>query len=241
MAIDTSYLKILKQTVDLLSTEKPRLELQALCLAYPDLVVPTAVLREFFGEELLEKLPARPDAGDIWAWHGLSGVKDQIFDTLKFLERLGFRADVIDIAAIRGDERIVDLNHPLPIDLVRRYDLVLDTGTCEHCFNVGQAFLNACEAVAQGGYLVHAAPTTKSNHGFWNFCPTVYPDFLEDNGFEMLFFSGVKGGLKEGLKFFPIEPFSRKALPVEAAIYVVAKRIKIESPKWPVQRKYRKI
>jgi hypothetical protein len=31
--------------------------------------------------------------------------------------------------------------------------------------------------------LVHAAPMTRINHGFWSFNPTVYPDFFEGQRF----------------------------------------------------------
>ena len=138
---------------------------------------------------------------------------------------------MIDIVSARGNERIVDLNMPLPDNLRLRFDLVIDTGTCEHCFNVAQAFMNSCQALAIGGYLVHAAPINKCNHGFWNFCPGVYPDFLGDNGFEIIYMSGIlfslsvckqSGKVREELKTFKISPFDRFKLPTESIIYVVA-------------------
>lgn len=239
MAIESSYLMVLKHVIEELQSTK-KSPMTALLLAYPDLLVSRELLVRLFGLPLVEQLPARSDFENIWTWHGLPGHKQPIFDTIALFNHLGFEVEVIDIAAARGNERIVDLNEPLPSDLVARFDLVVDTGTCEHCFNVGQAFRNACEAVAENGYLVHAAPMTKSNHGFWNFCPTIYPDFFGDNGFELVALMGVTGDLKNGYSTFEIQHYARKVISHEAAVYAIAKRITRQELIWPIQRKYRK-
>jgi hypothetical protein len=191
------------------------------------------------GEDVLAGVPTRGDAASIWAYHGLKGVTEPIYDSSALFRALGVEPTVIDVAKLRGDERIVDLNQPLPPDLARRFDLVVDTGTCEHCFNVGQAFANSCEALAVGGMLVHAAPLTRINHGFWSFNPTVYPDFFEDNGFRLHAMVGVTGTLRDGMRTHKLEPFSRAAQPAETGIYVLAERLEIRALRWPVQRKYR--
>ena len=237
MAIEALYLRLLKQAIDRRRATRPAM--QGLFLAYPDLLVPRATLAGIVGEDVLGKVAQRTDAGAIWAYHGLKGVTEPIFDSVALFRELGVEPTVIDVAKLRGDERIVDLNQPLPADLARRFDLVVDTGTCEHCFNVGQAFANACEALALGGILVHAAPLTRINHGFWNFNPTIYPDFFEDNGFKLHVLTGVTGTLKEGFRTFPLEPFGRDLPPAESVIYVVAERAEIRELRWPVQRKYR--
>jgi SAM-dependent methyltransferase len=238
MAIDGLYLQYLKQAVDrrrALGAER----LRGLLLAYPDLVVPRSGLAQVLGEAALEGLPQRADAAATWQYHGLRGVADPMFDSLAVLDRMGVDPVVIDVAKLRGMERIVNLNQPLPPDLARSFDLVVDTGTCEHCFNVAQAFANACDALDVDGMLVHAAPLTRVNHGFWNFSPTLYPDFFEDNGFELLMLTGVTGDLLSGFRPFDVEPFGRADVPPGAALYVVARRREIRSFKWPVQRKYR--
>ena len=238
MAIDGLYLQYLKQAIDRWrGTGGARL--RGLLLAYPDLLVPHAGLAQVLGEEAVHGTPRRADAAATWEYHGLRGVSDPIYDSVALLERIGVDSTVIDAARLRGMERIVDLNHPLPADLARSFDLVVDTGTCEHCFNVAQAFSNACEALDTGGMLVHAAPLTRINHGFWNFNPTVYPDFFEDNGFDLLMLAGVTGDLASGFRPFTVEPFGRGDVPAGAAIYVVAQRREIRPLKWPVQRKYR--
>lgn len=237
MAIEALYLKLLKQAIDRRRATRPALA--GLLLAYPDLLVTRAALAEIVGETLVASLPARGDAASIWEYHGLRGVAEPLFDSLAVFRALGVEPTVIDVARLRGDERIVDLNHPLPADLVERFDLVVDTGTCEHCFNVAQAFVNACAALAVGGILVHAAPLNRVNHGFWSFNPTIYPDFFEDNGFDLHVLTGVTGDLAQGFRPFAVDPFNRFEPPPGSALYVIAQRRELRPLKWPVQRKYR--
>ncbi|MEO5694455.1 MAG: hypothetical protein ABIQ72_15105 [Usitatibacter sp.] len=237
MAIEGIYFGLLKQAIDRRRAVRPAM--RGLFLAYPDLLMPRAALAGLVGEDVIARVPARADAAAIWEYHGLRGVLDPMYDSIALFREMGVEATVVDVAALRGDERIVDLNEPLPRDLAQRFDLVVDTGTCEHCFNVAQAFANACEALAVGGILVHAAPLTRINHGFWSFNPTVYPDFFEDNGFKLQVMTGVAGTLKEGFRTFHLDPYFPSTPPPEAGIYVVAERTEIRPLRWPVQRKYR--
>ncbi|HXF78553.1 MAG TPA: hypothetical protein VN598_06805 [Usitatibacter sp.] len=238
MAIEALYLQYLKQAIDRGRGGEAR-RLRGLLLAYPDILVPRAALGRILGEEVLAGAGQRADAASIWSYHGLPGVADPMYDSVELFSRLGVDATVVDVAKLRGMERIVDLNSPLPDDLRGQFDLVVDTGTCEHCFNVAQAFVNSCEALAAGGILVHAAPLTRINHGFWSFNPTIYPDFFEDNGFELQVISGVTGTLKDGFRPFAVDTFRRFQAPPEAALYVVARRTEVRPVRWPVQRKYR--
>lgn len=241
MAIEAVYLKMLVETVRLRRKSAGEgARLSALALAYPDLLVPKAALEQLLGADLIARTPVREDAEAIWAWHGLKGCREPLYDSLSIFDALGVDVTVTDIVAARGMERIVDLNEPLPEDLAAQFDFVIDTGTCEHCFNVGVAFRNACEAVKVGGFLVHAAPMNRYNHGFWNFSPTVYPDYFEANGFALHLLTGVTCDLVNGFKPFAVQPFARFEGERNAALYVVAERKERRPTVWPVQRKYRK-
>ena len=240
MAIEAMYLNLLNSAIN--ARRKvigPDVKLRALALAYPDLLVPHGSMVQLFGADLVTKLPVRDDAAKIWAWHGLQGCTEPLYDSMSLFAQLGLDVTVIDIVNARGFERIVDLNDPMPADLIGQFDFVIDTGTCEHCFNVGVAFRNACEAVKQGGFLVHAAPMNRYNHGFWNFSPTVYPDFLGDNGFKIHVLTGVTCDLRGGFKPVTVEPVRRFEAGPNLALYVVAERLTEQKMVWPVQHKYR--
>lgn len=241
MAIDALFLRLLAHSIQIQRSrpDGATRRLSALALAYPDLLVSRAELEALFGADLIAQVKQREDADQIRQWHGLKTWSDPIYDTLSLMTLLGVDVTVTDVAVLRGMELIIDLNEPLPADLQARFDIVIDTGTCEHCFNVGMAFRNICEAVAVDGHLVHAAPMTRMNHGFWNFCPTVYPDYLGDNGFKIHYLNGVTGGIVDGQREFPVEQFMRFSPEPNAAIYLLAKRVERKPPVWPVQRKYR--
>lgn len=239
MAIDGFYLNLVKDSINHLR-KSGRTEIRCLELAYPDLIASAAEIEALFGPEVAKDLPIRPDSEPILRHHGMVGRLPGVFDTHALFERLGLQIEVIDIAVNRGMERIVDLNDPLPADLHQRFDLLIDTGTLEHCFNVGQAFKNTCEAMRQGGVIVHGAPLNRFNHGFWSFNPTLYYDFLGDNGFQILWLKGVQAGPGMKPQIFDLPPFDRfNQAPAGSAIIGIFQRREIRPIAWPVQRKYR--
>ncbi|MCW0232718.1 MAG: hypothetical protein OJJ21_03875 [Ferrovibrio sp.] len=240
MAINEVLLSVVMATLRRQRKTAGDRRLQAIAWAYPDLLVTPGALEQMVGADLLRDLPERSDADAVRSWHKLAADLP-VYDSLALFDRLGVDLVVADIAALHGSERIVDLNQPLPDDLARRFDLVIDPGTCEHCFNVGMAFRNVCESVRLGGYLVHTAPLTFINHGFWNFSPTIYPDYFEANGFALHHLGGHAPTADGLLAPFAVDPFRRFDPPLRGVLYVVAERTGTQAPVWPVQRKYRQM
>ncbi|WP_374299357.1 hypothetical protein [Ferrovibrio sp.] len=237
MAINDVQLHLLIAAVRRLRKTAGDRRLEVLAFGYPDLLLSKKRLEELVGTDLARNLPERADAAKIRAWYGMAH-EEPIYDSLALFDRLGMNVTIADVVALQGMERIVDLNDPLPDDLRRRFDFVIDPGTCEHCFNVGMAFRNVCEAVRLGGFLVHMAPLTLVNHGFWNFSPTVYPDYFEANGFSLLHMAGYAYKPDSSLEVFTVKPFENFTPPMKGLIYVVAERIGEQDPIWPIQRKY---
>lgn len=240
MAINEVQLQLVLAAIRRARKTAGERRLRVLAFGYPDLLAPPGLLEQLVGPDLLRNLPQRVDAAKVREWHQLA-PDAPIYDSLALFDRLGLDVTVADVAALQGMERIVDLNDPLPDDLRRRFDLVIDPGTCEHCFNVGMAFRNVCEAVTLGGLLVHIAPLTFINHGFWNFSPTVYPDYFEANGFSLLHLAGHAPAPDGRLAAFAVDAFQRFSPPMKGVLYVVAERVAEQPPVWPVQRKYRPI
>jgi SAM-dependent methyltransferase len=217
----------------------PGKTLRGLALGYPDLLATRKNLVDIFGPAIEAHLAARDDSDAVNRWHGTSELFPEIFETVAFFAALGVTLDCIDITAARGFERIVDLNHPLPADMVGAYDLVFDFGTTEHCFNIGQAMVSCASALAPGGCVVHQGPLNIFNHGFYNFNPTFYADFYSQNGFELLFLSGMVAALTAP-KMFDLPPNSRfKEAPVDSGVMAIARRTNVQPIVWPVQQKYR--
>jgi len=211
----------------------------AACAAgYPDLLVTPDQLDRLLGAGASAQIPTRPDSEQILQWHGLRHVMSKVFDSEATFARLGYRLDVIDLVAARGNEIIVDLNQPLEPGRLNPYDLVVDTGTCEHCFHVGQAALNLAALVRVGGIIVQAMPLNLFNHGFYNINPTWFLDFYPANGFRILFLQAFANAVNapQPVPFPGHERFSK--IPENCVFLLAAKREEARPPTIPTQRKY---
>jgi hypothetical protein len=193
---------------------------RVLALSYPDIVASAEEVERLFGVRV-ERFT------DFGRWHG---VDFPLPETAEFFRAIGARLECVDIRPSRGIERVVDLN--LPCDL-GRYDAVLDAGTTEHCFNIGQALINAASAVAPGGWIFHSPPLSMANHGFYNLNPTLLHDFYTQNGWSL---EELFGANRDG-KFKP-PATERFVAPAEASLYCIARRASDAPLRYPTQTKY---
>jgi hypothetical protein len=232
MGLPLSLLYVLRPALAELARATP--SAPVLSFGYPDVIDSRDDLCAAFGEHIRGLLANRPDAPAVMARHGLS-ARD-IVETRSLFAALGLQLDCVDVEPGFGVDRRVDLNQTLPSDLVGRYAMVIDPGTIEHCFNIGQAMMNAARALAVGGFVVHVNPLSMFNHGFYNLNPTFYHDFYGDNGFQVLFMNGFVG---HGT-FFDVAPVQRFGnVPENSVMIVIARRIAERPLVWPVQSKYR--
>lgn len=191
-----------------------------LSLGYPDLLATADEI-----EALLGVRPVRFTS--FGKWHGRA---DPIPETLHLFEAIGATLRCIDVNASRGIEQIADLNFPCALG---SYDLVLDPGTIEHCFNAGQALLNAAGAVRPGGAIFHSVPLSMANHGFYNLNPTLFHDFYTQNGWEIELLKGVN---RQGA--FRVPATERFEVPPEAVLHCLARRATERPLVIPRQSKY---
>jgi SAM-dependent methyltransferase len=196
---------------------------------YPDLLVEEDVLRVAMpdGEWLM---PAK-DGEKIARWHAWPGP---VYDTDWVMKGLGIEAAYFDIAPSRQIEEKIDLN--MPAGLHHAFDIVLDAGTTEHCFNIGTAMRNIREACKPGGYIIHTNPMSMVNHGFWNFNPTTYIDFYTQCGDEVESVSALFGRLT-AREEHNLKTVGRVQIPPEVSSLVVVHRLEGETT-WPTQSKY---
>ncbi|HVO04057.1 MAG TPA: hypothetical protein VMT54_17800 [Candidatus Cybelea sp.] len=199
-----------------------------LCLGYPDLLLTETVTPA-----------AGDDAARIASYHGWKGP---IAETTATFAAIGLDPVYIDVHASRHVERIVDLNRPVPEDLHGAFDLVLDPGTLEHCFNIGQAFENIVTCLKPKGTVIHANPVTMTNHGFWNISPTAYHDWYQSRGFDRVEVR-VYWGPTNQRNVVAVDPVKRYKLPPEAICFVTASRSHAPAAveeQWPTQTKYKR-
>lgn len=237
MAIDYLYSQLFSNTIKNIRNEGKQGNIKLGCLSYPDLIVPRKLIEEHFPDLNDQNMKIRPDSEAIKKWHGIKS-EERIIDTNDFFNKIRCEADYFDFAKMRGNEIVTDLNHPISETYHGQYDCVIDTGTLEHCFNVGTAFINVCKlAKSDGGIILTAAPLNKMNHGFWNFSPCLYADFIEQNNFILLFLGAFyleNGEVKEVL----ISKSSRFKAPIESVVFCIFRKQKNSTYNFPIQTKY---
>jgi hypothetical protein len=203
---------------------------------YPDIVAPPKEVGAVLGSKIYG-LKYHYASDEIAKWHH---VHHRIPDAHAFFELLGCELDVWDIVAHRGRENICDLNiQDEPRLLAEKYDMVIDIGSAEHCFNIGSAIANMARVVKKGGTIFHENPFNWGNHGFWNLNPTVYADFYGQNGFTLQECWLCPKGAK------PIDNVERQRRFTftggEANVIAIAERVETRPIQWPVQGKYRSL
>lgn len=98
-------------------------------------------------------------------------------------ERLGVTLDLFDVGPLEGKHiNILDLNDPLPDELVGKYDFLINPGTYEHVFNVGQALVNGYRIVKDGGLAFHHGSLDRPRLGYWQMTKNTWREFCALNG-----------------------------------------------------------
>ncbi len=211
-------------------------KLDVACLSYPDMLVTADQISKRYPALADADYRFRSDSQRVAQWHGTPLLKE-VIETTSFFENTGCCPEYFDVAEIRGGETVVDLNYPIDSVHQSKFDIVIDTGTLEHCFNVGVAFENMARLVRVGGYIVSAAPISKINHGFWNFSPCAYENYFRQNKFDLLFLGAFKKD-RDVMTRIEISANGRGLVPAEATLLAVARRKWESTFKFPTQQKY---
>lgn len=210
----------------------------ALSAGYPDLLVRFGDLGFASSER---PITVRPNSKELQNHHGWT---HDIFDTHEVFAALGLELDVIDYKVIQGCERVVDLNVEQNLGFEQRYkelpafggyDLVIDPGTSEHCFNISQAAINLASAVKEGGHIAQAIPMSMFNHGYYNLNPKWFIDFYGQNGFEI-----KKLVIRHSNGVFPlIDDLGKRRMsgvPDNSVIICLAQRVKVQPFVFPIDQ-----
>jgi hypothetical protein len=200
----------------------PYLRGRILCLGVPIVLLTDEECEAIFGVKPRKKVSAP------W-W---SDAKETP-DPYDICEQLGVELVCVDAIAHDGREVVANLNEPHDLG---EFDLVVDAGTTEHCFNVAQAIVNASNAVKVGGRILHTNPVSMGNHAFYNFCPTLMVDFYRANGFELEFLE-IRDRMGEGERV-PFSTTERFKVGNNWAMYCMARRVERKPLVMPIQSKY---
>lgn len=103
--------------------------------------------------------------------------------------RLGARTCLAsDASTYEGAKLVHDFNDPIALEWHQRFDVVIDSGTSEHIFNIPTAFANMMKMLRIGGRLITVAGANNFlGHGFYQLSPEfAYRVFSQDNGFKVL-------------------------------------------------------
>lgn len=219
--------KIIAGLVSSLEDRKP---LKVLSYGHPDILATPKELR-FLGLQL-ESLPD----GERLDRPAKSYDQAVVGSAHRLFKAMGASLTVADILSGYGIDVMLDLNRPAVLSSL--YDLVIDPGTSEHCFNVGQALVNMANSVKPCGYIYHMVPLCHWNHGFWNFSPCAFSDFYEQNGFRIERIEAEYRG-----HFQPVRTREKFEIPNRGRkhnLMCIAKRMEGTSVGFPTQYKWHK-
>lgn len=107
-----------------------------------------------------------------------------------FFDFLGIHEDEyydIDKFPFDKPKIIHDLQYPVENRYHDFFNLIIDSGTLEHIFDVRAVMENIVKMTKTGGYVLQFIPAQNFlNHGFYQFSPTFFYDFYSQNGFEIV-------------------------------------------------------
>jgi SAM-dependent methyltransferase len=168
------------------------------------------------------------------------GFTEGLFDFLGYP-----KMEAMDFTDKEGAQHIHDLNKPIPDELNEKFDIVLDGGTTEHIFYIGQA-LDSCHALLKPGglFLSYVSADGWFGHGFFQTGPDVpWRYWHHARGYEMLEVSLVNR--KSPLKRIQIEDPTGKPRGGEASLagphlLLTAARKPLRAPEYvaPIQSHY---
>lgn len=107
----------------------------------------------------------------------------------EFFEAIGFRNyRVLDIDDYQGAGIVQDLSKDtLDSEHYGVADLVYDTGTLEHVYDLDTALKNIHHLLAEDGVVYHVNPTNGMlDHGFYQISPTFYHDYYHASGYNII-------------------------------------------------------
>lgn len=109
-------------------------------------------------------------------------------DDMSLFSTLGFETvHSCDISASEGPTFTLDLNDPIPETLHGRYDVVVDSGTIEHVFDLKAVLRNIHLLLKPGGRVIHMTVPVSNyvDHGYHAFSPQLLFEYYAVNNYRI--------------------------------------------------------
>lgn len=107
-----------------------------------------------------------------------------------FFAQIGIKEkDYYDVDKFNFDKPKIlhDLQKPFPKKYHNFFNLIIDSGTLEHIFDIRSVMENIVKTTKLGGYVFQNIPTNNFlDHGFYQIQPTFFHDFYKANGFKII-------------------------------------------------------
>ena len=250
MGFNLDFLNKLFPSLKLLEARSPSASsISVASIGYPDLILSKDKVSLIKDQSLLSNISDDPK---ILKWHGLTNQPYTCLNVEAYLTKRGYTFTYLDIYEGTGPNstfKCIDLNHKLEGSMYCQYDLIMDSGTSEHCFNIGQVFENYFHMLKPGGILLQYIPFLSPNHGFWSANPTIVFDIASCNPIkvfscELSEYSSYKDyfdGIYTPVKFSSSSRFSLNCKSSSNIIlmFFAYKKLKKSIFQFPIQTKYR--
>jgi hypothetical protein len=105
----------------------------------------------------------------------------------KYYEKQGAKHTSLDLNGKDGALKL-DLDYPIPADMVEKFDLLTNYGTLEHVNNQYQSFKNMHDLTKIGGCMIHALPLVNNwpNHCRYHYPETFSTALAQANEYKVL-------------------------------------------------------
>ena len=185
-------------------------------------------------------------------WHNLEPSLYSFFSIENYLKTQNWDFKYVDVQQGTGSSAnfiSMDLNQPIPSDLYCSFDLLIDSGTAEHCFNVGKVFENYFHLLKPGGILLQYMPFHSPNHGFWSINPTAIYDLASCNPIKLLTcelqsFDNYRHYFDANPNILPFSKTGKFSINIDSLkgiclMFFAYKKVSKSIFRFPIQAKYR--
>lgn len=171
--------------------------------------------------------------------------KNYKFDLAKIFYELFFSPSELQAIDFHGTTLAQKLDLNAPITLNRRFEVIINHGTAEHIFNIGQVFRTMHDYTLPGGLMFHESPFTGwIDHGFYTLQPTLFFDLAQYNQYAM--HGMIIGDLTDGSviqvrsRDHVYELAAAKQIPANTMLFTILRKGAEDQPfRVPIQGYYR--